>query len=55
MGRLIISVQEARKILGSSSMGMTDEDVGELILNLDDLARLYFKAVREGKIKIPPK
>ncbi len=53
--RLIISVKEARKLLGKDASKMTDQEVEKLIIDLDEIARLYFKEIREGKIKIPPK
>lgn len=41
--RLIISVKEARKLLGKEHASMTDEQVENLIIQLDEIARLSFK------------
>lgn len=42
----IISVKEARKILGSDSIGMTDEQILEVINTLDLLAEDSLKKAR---------
>lgn len=47
---LIISVKEARKLLGKDAKEMTDEEVEKLIKDLDQLARLVFKMYREREL-----
>lgn len=42
---LIISVSEARKLLGEKSIKMTDKEVRELILVLDEFAKTAFEAL----------
>ena len=41
--RLIISVDEARKLLGKKYDHMTDEQIEDIILHLDEIARLYIQ------------
>jgi uncharacterized protein YjgD (DUF1641 family) len=53
MDKLIISVDEARKLLDKSEAQMTDQEIEKLISDLDSIARLYIKGVREGAIKLP--
>lgn len=36
-----ISVEEARRIMGSDALGMTDEEIRNLISVLDNLSRAY--------------
>ncbi len=55
MSHLIISVKEARKILGKTAQEMSDDEVEKLIIDLNEIARLYFKGIREGSIKLPSK
>lgn len=43
----IISVKEARKILGSKSRNMSDKDVQKLIDDLDFIARYAIKNFKE--------
>lgn len=47
----IISVKEARKILGKTASGMTDEEIEKLIENLDDIAVHALKDAREKRMK----
>lgn len=49
-----ITVEEAREILGETSKKMTDEEIQKLIFDLDEIARLTLKALRDGTMKIPP-
>lgn len=44
-----MSVPEARKILGKKiSDKMSDEEIEKLIVDLDEIARLTLKSIREG-------
>jgi len=43
----IVSVEEAREILGSSALGMTDEDIIEVIETLDLMAKESLKKAKE--------
>lgn len=43
---LIMSVEEARKILGHTYDKYSDEHIKEIIINLDELAAAYFKSVQ---------
>lgn len=51
---LIISIKEAKKLLGKSSYEMTDDEVEKLITVLDGIARLTIQALLNGTMKIPP-
>lgn len=42
---LIISIKEARKLLGKDAKGMSDDDVEELIQNLQSIAKIYIEEV----------
>lgn len=42
---LIISVKEARKLLGSEAKDMTDEQVVQLIQNFTDIVGLFIQSV----------
>ncbi len=46
---LIISVKEARKLLGADFKFLSDDDVVEIIQNLDYLAKVAFKQNKENK------
>lgn len=54
--RLIISVKEARKLLGKDYDHMTDEQIEDLIIQLDEIARLSIRdsieKIRSGE-KLP--
>jgi Ca2+-binding EF-hand superfamily protein len=43
MSDLIISIKEARKLLGKEYDHMTDEQVEDLIIQLDEIARLSIR------------
>jgi hypothetical protein len=43
MPGLIISVKEARKLLGKKYDHMTDEQIEDMIVQLDEIARLSIK------------
>jgi 5-bromo-4-chloroindolyl phosphate hydrolysis protein len=43
MSDLIITVKEARKLLGKDYEQMTDEQIEELIIQLDEIARLSLR------------
>ncbi len=43
----MISVEEAREILGSSALGMTDEDIFDVIETLDLMAKESLKKAKE--------
>jgi len=42
---LIISIKEARKLLGKDAQGMSDDDVEELIQNLQSISKIYIEEV----------
>jgi uncharacterized protein YjgD (DUF1641 family) len=48
---LIISIKEARKILGKSYEHMSDEEVESLIENLDAIAIVSLRDAREKRMK----
>jgi hypothetical protein len=43
----IISVKEARKLLGKEAKDMTDEQVAELVEQTDELAKLALEVARD--------
>ena len=43
----IISVKEARKLLGKEAKGMTDKQVAELVEQTDELAKLALEVARD--------
>lgn len=45
--RLIISVKEARKLLGKDAESLTDKYIEELIVQLDEIARLTIRQFME--------
>lgn len=48
----IMSVKEARKILGQSAESMSDLQIEDLIANLHSIAKLTIREIIEGRIKI---
>lgn len=51
--KLIISVKEARKILGKKiSDKMSDEEVERLIIDLDEIARFTIRGILDGSIDL---
>lgn len=50
---MVISVDEARKILGETAHSLSDLQVEKLINDLTFLADAYINAVQEGTINIP--
>lgn len=54
MRDLIISVKEARKILGKSAHDLTDDEIEKIIIDLEALARFTLKGIQDGSIKSPP-
>lgn len=48
---MIVSVKEARKILGKMAKEMTDEEIIELVNNLDALAIDALRQAREKRMK----
>ena len=48
---LIISVKEARKILGESYEHMSDEEIERLIIDLDAIAVYALREAREKHLK----
>ena len=50
----VVSIKEARSILGKDSEVLTDEEIIQLVINLDDIALSFIKGVKEGTIN-PPK
>lgn len=50
---LIISVKEARKLLGKSGATISDAEVERIIIDLEAIARLTIRGILEGRIKIP--
>lgn len=49
---MIMSLEEARAILGKDGEDLTDEQLERLIRDLEGLAQAYFAAVRRGEIKV---
>jgi len=47
----IISVKEARKLLGKDYEKLTDEKIAELIRQLHELAKLSLDMTREQRLK----
>lgn len=47
----IVSVKEARKLLGEDHESMTDEGVAELVEQLHELAKLSLNMARERLVK----
>jgi hypothetical protein len=45
----IISVEEFRRLTGLASESYSDEQIEELILQLDFIARLYIKSKKQGE------
>lgn len=43
-----LSVKDAKKILGSSAIDMTDKDIELLVERLNSLSRAYINMVRES-------
>jgi hypothetical protein len=52
---LIISVKEARKLLGKDAKQMSDTEVEKLIIDLNVIARYTIRGIMEGTIKMPSK
>lgn len=50
---MIISVGEARKILGEEASNMTDEQIKDSVLTLDAIARETIRAYERGEFKVP--
>lgn len=48
---MIVSVKEARKILGRMAKDMTDEEITELVDNLDAIAIDALRQAREKRMK----
>lgn len=42
---LIISIKEARKILGKEAEDLSDDQVEDLIINFQSIAKLYIQSV----------
>ena len=42
---LVITINEARKILGNDAKKLSDDEVEEIIINLQSIARLYIQSV----------
>jgi hypothetical protein len=49
MTKQIISVQEARKLLGVDAQGMSDEEIEQVVATLHSLAK---SAIDDAKIKL---
>ena len=47
----IISVKEARKLLGKDYEKLTDDKIAELIEQLHELAKLFLDMAREQQLK----
>jgi len=52
---MIISLKEARKLLGKDGKDLSDEEVEKLVDDLSALARAFIQSVQRGEIDIPPK
>lgn len=48
----IITVKEARKIMGKDANKFTDEELEKLIDDLHTIARFTIKDIKEGKFKL---
>ena len=46
----IMSIREARKVLGDEALSMTDEEIQELIYDFDMIAQYSIKMVQEFKV-----
>ena len=46
---MIVSVSEARKILGDEYSTLSEEELGGLILDLHELAQTILKSISQGK------
>lgn len=51
MDKLIISVKEARKLLGKTAVNLSDEEVEKIIIDLNFIAKHAIKDFRENKYK----
>lgn len=49
MVKLIISVNEARKLLGKTAVNLSDEEVEKIIIDLNYIAKHAIKDFRENK------
>lgn len=47
----IMSVKEARKLLGKDAVNMTDEQISELVEQTHDLAKLALDVARDKLVK----
>lgn len=47
--RRILTIKEARKLLGPGSSDCTDQEVLDLVYSLTLIARLYIKSVQNSK------
>jgi hypothetical protein len=47
MAELIISVKEARELLGKAGQDMTEEEIEDLIINLDVIAKHSLEMARK--------
>lgn len=47
----IISVNEARKILGKTAEKMTDDEVADTVRNLDEIAKAALEDARKKRMK----
>ena len=52
---MIISLKEARKLLGKDGKDLSDGEVEKLVDDLSALARAFIQSVQRGEIDIPPK
>lgn len=50
---LVLSIDEARKILGKSAKTMSDDEIREVILNLHSIARMTLQTISENKKASP--
>jgi len=48
---MIVSIKEARKILGKMAKEMTDQEIVDLVDNLDAIAIEALKQAREKRVK----
>ncbi len=51
MNKQIISVKEARKLLGKTAENMTDEEIEKTIIDLNFIAKHAIKDFKENKHK----
>ena len=49
----VITIEEARELLGDSAKNMSDEEIDKVVDNLDSLARAFIQSYLRGEMKLP--